>query len=361
MGLLLLVELLFSSRWWPPEANPLTDNAHQRFVTVQSTPDNQSANRPSLKDLVTASPRAPIWFAPYGTYPEPGMLESLYRRGVYDTFLAVPDSGPVVINYGAPKLTPADTIFSLASAQGLGAEWNLARDLGYRRFALDLGAVTQPEAAAALCQSPTRCTLSRDGYALFVIPATGQGDTQLDKQLAQLHRRNPLLPYQSAGASWGPLVFNPFQWRVVPPKQQQAYGRELRLRVKALPGLKSWEIYRYTPEQVPKTVVPLLGLRPDDVTLHLPTGLSAIRLCPSATEHGCQTIAVNNRTQSLAIGDHLRAGSINRIVLPPGQRESRQGDAVEIELQLGPAAQKLLTGREHVEQSLQGHQPQVLP
>jgi len=129
LGLVLLVELLFSSRWWPPRANPLTEPRNQHRAIDPSPEQTNAADPPSLKTLLAASPRTPVWFAPYGTYPEPGMLESVARRGVYDTFLALPASGPVVINYGAPKLTPADTLFSLASAQGLGAEWNLARYL----------------------------------------------------------------------------------------------------------------------------------------------------------------------------------------------------------------------------------------
>jgi len=219
--------------------------------------------------------------------------------------------------------------------------------------------VTQPEAAAALCQAATRCTISRDDYALFVIPAPGQGDTQLGRRLAQLQRRTPLLPYQSAGASWGPLVFNPLQWRVssLAPSQPDGSGR--RLRLQALPGL-SWEVYRYPLVRYPQGVHQLLALRANDVQLLVAAGVTAVRICRDINEQDCQTIALRQGQRNLAIGDLLQPGRINRIALVLDQGSSA-GKTPDVELRLADAARPLIGSTNTAASGDKRPQPQVLP
>jgi len=345
LGLWMLVELLYSSRWWPPEANPLTD--------LQTRPPTAKESRPRLKTLLAAMTPVRVWMAPYFTYPEPGLLESSARRGVYDTFLAIPAKGSLAMNYGAAKLTPADTVFSLASGQGLGAEWKLARYLGYSSYALDLGAVTQPEAAVALCQSTSQCRLSGDGFALFaVVPAvhssgTAAGGLSVARQLNDLQRRDPLLPYRSAGPSWGPLVFNLYGWRVasIDPPLPDGSGR--RLRLQAQPGReKNWQLYRYALDRYPEGVRNLMRLNPHDVQIVVPLGVDRVDLCIGAENEPCRPVRLNTPLNTLQrgvpIGSLLKPGKVTRIMMRADQGAPPEAPFLELELRLPRTAQELL-------------------
>lgn len=333
LALWILVELLFSSRWWPPQGNPLGVPAPQKAYT--------SSNRArwSLRALLQAVPGgAQFWIAPYSTYPEPGMLESKARQGVYDTLLSVPAAGPVRLNYGAAKLTPADALFSMASAQGLGAEWILAGHLGYTRFALDLGAITQPAVATQLCLRTPGCRLSSDAYALFVLPAA----ESMAARLNALQRRQPLLPYRSAGPSWGVLVFAPFEWRatqLLPPARP---GGLRPLLVRGLPGLR-WQIYRYRLERFPARLRELLALRPDDVYLVLPSGMTALQVCIGVEGSPCKRVQLSADQPARSIGALLEPGQLTQITWIAGQGRSTDGSAPQLRLSLPQGMQGLLS------------------
>lgn len=337
-----MVELLASSRWWPPEANPLTES-------VAPTSKAQ-AGISALNTLLAEVPHARVWMAPYFTYPEPGLLESTARSGVYATFLAVPPSGQLTMNYGASKLTPADTVFSLVSAQGLGAEWRLAQSLDYNRFALDLGAVTDREAATALCRATLHCRISGDAYALFVIPKSGHDASQVGRlpamvdRLNGLQRRSPLLPYQSAGPSWGPLVFNPFQWRAIGFRSAPVDSTGRRLQLQTQPG-QYWQIYRYGLDRYPNRLRAFLDLHGEDVQLVLPQQFSTVEVCIGLNEQRCRPVRLDASRQRIAIGSLLQAGKLNCIFWRSSQASSQDSPQLLLELRLPPAAQRLLVTR----------------
>jgi hypothetical protein len=85
---------------------------------------------------------------------------------IHDTFLAFPRSG-ISRNFGAFNLSAAESLFAQSSSQELVAEARLAQELGYRDFALDLGALADSLPAVSLCRLSKGCQLTRDAYALF--------------------------------------------------------------------------------------------------------------------------------------------------------------------------------------------------
>ena len=297
LGLWVGIELLHSTRWWPPSAIPQAEQ-----------PLPASVADTTLQAMLRSRRSARVWFAPYSSFPEAGSVESTVRRGVYDTLLAIPSDAGTAVNYGAHKLTPADTLFSLAAAHGLAAEWRLAQRLGYGLYALDLGAVTQPEAATSHCRRTPGCVLSSDFYALYPIsPASSAG---LQRQLATLQRRIPLLPHRSAGPSWGPLVFNPYQWG---PVQFAATVPAPAFVVKALPQV-TLEIYRYPLSRFPAVVQPGLRLAHQDVQLELAPEVQAAQLCigPAAAS-SCQVLHLGPGRRSVPIGEQVQPGRLTRI------------------------------------------------
>jgi len=299
LGLWVGIELLYSSRWWPPAPRP---------QAVQPLPAPVANS--SLQALIQPRRSARVWFAPYSTFPEAGYVESTARRGVYDTLLAIPRDAGTAVNYGASKLTPADTLFSLAAAHGLAAEFRLAQRLGYGFYALDLGAVTDPAAATALCRRTLGCILSSDAYALFRISASSS--PTLQQGLALLQRRLPLLPQQSAGPSWGPLVFSPFQWG---PVQFTPTAPASPFVVKALPKA-TLEIYRYPLSRYPASVQPWLRLTHGDVQLELAPDVQAAQLCIGpANTASCQVLRLGPGRRRLPIGEQLPPGRLTRITI----------------------------------------------
>lgn len=301
------VELLYSSRWWPPNA---------RLATA-----SQSSSPTQLRTLLSGHPNAPVWFAPYTTFPETGFLESSARRGVYDTFLAFPLTTGLASNYGAGRLSPADSLFSRASVQGLAAEYHLAQRLRYSWFALDLGALTDPAAAEDLCRRSPGCRLSTDRYALFPI-APGGG---LAAELAALQRRIPLLPLQSAGVSWGPLLFSPFQWGPLDADPNRPLPAGAPLRVLAKPQF-SFEIFRYSLDQFPAAFRSELGLADADVQLVLPPEVFAASVCIGPADGTCRSFTLGPAHPRLPIGNLLVPGQVTRIDLIELVRQ-QPGDA----------------------------------
>ena len=302
----------------------------------------------TLRSLLAELPRAPgeqtrVWFAPYTTYPETGFVESLARRGVYDTFLAIPKTG-LAANYGATKLTAADTLFSLASAYGLSAELRLAQRLGFEWFALDLGAVNAPEAAFHLCRSTPGCRLSGDAYALFPI---NQGGAELERRLGTLTRRMPLLPQQSAGASWGPLVFAPLQWSPPALRGTPAPRQDPWLVVPALPR-ERFELYRYPLAAYPKAVQPWLRMGGADVQLVLAPDIQALQLCIGTKRGPCKLVTLRSGVRRrLAIGDLLPPGQASRIEIVAVVRAQPGQSPFSLEMRVPGAATGLLGHRMH--------------
>ncbi len=314
------IELLYSSRWWPPQPAGWSRSlvgAESTGAEVTGAEANQTkVSVPTLAALLAAQRNPRVWFAPYTSFPEVGALESMARRGVYDTFLAFPSQSPggLAANYGASKLTPADTLFTLASAFGLRGEWQLARRLGYTRFALDIGALTDPGAAAALCRRTPGCRLSRDAYALFSLQ--GPESVAPMPRLAALQRRIPLLPSRSSGPSWGPLVFNPLQWSLPElPRVEQAL-RQGRVDIEA-PNATEVELYRYPLSRYPAAVRSLVTLPASAVRLVLPPGQKALRVCiaPAGSQR-CTLVQLNSQQPERAIGELIQAGGLTRLTIP---------------------------------------------
>jgi len=291
------LELLVSSRWWPPNPIFVTD------VRSEASQDN------TLKHHLQKAPRAKgqvprVWFGPYTTFPETGVLESRVRRGVYDTLLTIPANG-LKSNYGAFKLSAADTLFALASAHGLSGELRLARQLGYNTFALDLGAIQQPQRHRDLCRRSKGCLISSDHYALWSLDQP-ESSRVLQGALQTTSRNLPLLPLYSAGPSWGPLVLSPLQLRVSALKGQT-------LVVEAKPG-GPWPLYRYPLRAYPATVRSWLKLSATDVTVVLGPGLDQLKLCIRTGRLGpCRVVVLNARQRSAAIGQDLPEGEISQL------------------------------------------------
>ncbi len=333
LGFWVFLEFLVASRWWPPAARPPLAAPASADTSLRALLEREAAGR--------------VWFAPYTTFPETGVVESRNRGGVYDTFLAIPVDRGLAANYGAPKLTPADTLFSLASGLGLAAELRLARQLGDNLFALDVGAVSDPEAATELCRRTAGCRLSGDGYALFRLdgPAAGDG-RELTAGLGRLQRRIPELPSRSGGPSWGPLVFHRLQWD--PPEWQASSQALPRFRVKAR-LLGELEIYRYPLDRFPAAVRPWLDLGPEDVRLRLGRDLKEAQVCllpPGASR--CEVLVLGPGQPQVAIGDRLRPGGITRIRL--GTLIARAPGApvaspLTVEIQAPAAAAALMVDR----------------
>lgn len=333
LGLWVGIELLHSSRWWPPTARPLVPVAPGTALPADR-----------LQAVLSSLPRAlgqptRVWFAPYTTFPETGFVESVARRGVYDTLLAIPPTG-LAANYGASKLTPADTLFSLASIHGLAAELRLARHLGFGWFALDLGAVTDPAAAMQLCRTSPGCRLTGDAYALFPIQ---DGATDLERRLALLRRRQPLLPHQSAGPSWGPLVFAPLQWGPTFLEGVAAPGHDPRLLLQA-PARISLELYRHPLQSYPQAVQPWLRLRGQDVQLVLAPDVQAAVFCIGPPSRPCRQVMLGPGARRLAIGDLLPAGQVSRIDILDIRRSQPGQSPFTLELRAPVASQALLAG-----------------
>ena len=287
----------------------------------------------SLAQLLQRSGSAPlprVWFAPYTSYPEPGLIESRLRSGVYDTFAAFPASG-LASNYGAVKLGPADLIFAQASSQGLLAEAQLARDLGYQFFALDLGAIDfssnhfsshnlgsnhlgLTDAVAqmlALCKSVNGCQVSKDGYALFPLNrAPGDWLGGLDA----VQRSSKDFPQRAAGFRWAGVVLNPNQW-FVPEASDLVIRRGARplVRIWASPLLSN-QLYVYADRDLSGPVASRLQTRQRRLWLTLAPGVGGADLCLQGQAHRpCQPLRLRQRQPRLDISPRVGAGQVSTI------------------------------------------------
>ena len=306
LALWIAIELVYSSGW-------LRIQAILRAADFQRQSQIQQRAKPTLKEVLEATPASSrsVWFAPYTTFPETGVIESRQRRGVYDTFLSFPRTG-LSSNYGALNLSPADSLFAQASSQGLIAEAKLARDLGYRHFALDLGALADPLAAYQLCSRTPGCRHSRDAYALFPL---GGGENGWITQLKGQERNIPLLPQISAARRWGGLVGHPDQWW--PSTASALAPGDGRLRLRARP-LWRLELYRYPLQGLPAPTRGLLHPRGLRVRAVLEPGLEAINLClrsarAVAAGQPCKAVNLQASDPVIDITRWIEPGTITHI------------------------------------------------
>ena len=343
-GLLALwigIELLYSSRWLAIRS------ILQEPIRTGPRPGSIAAilQRPSH----SSPPR--VWFAPYGSFPEPGFVESSFRTGVYDTFLAFPASG-LASNYGAFKLGPADLLFSQASSQGLVQEARLAKDLGYQFFAIDLGAIDRGNIdrgnkVANLCKTVRDCQVSSDGYALFPLDQT---NVAWIPSLGAVHRRIKEFPQRVAGFRWAGVVLHPEQW-FVPD------GSDLVIQQGARPIARVWArallgnaLYVYRDGDLSAPVASRLHTRQRRIWLSLAPGLAGAGLCLQQPGKGACTPIRLSRHQPLreistllpvgqitiintlaVYGDQGQAIQLNQFPLVPGSAVDRAVFGLEIE------------------------------
>ena len=306
LALWIAIELLFGSGWLRIRS---IQQAQQRPWPSHS----QRGAEPKLIDLLAAQPIGSrrVWFAPYTTFPESGIVESRYRRGIYDTFLAFPRSG-ISSNFGAFNLSAPDSLFAQASSQGLVAEARLAQQLGYRDFALDLGALADSRSAISLCRLSKGCQLTRDAYALFPLIGPELGWIG---QLQGLERNLPLMPQHSAAPRWGGLVGHPDQWWPITAASLSPGDGRLRLRARPLWSLL---VYRYPLEGLPPATRRLLnppGLR---VRAVLDPGLHGVGLClqsetAKAAGQPCHRLELTVEKPAIEITRWIQPGTLTHV------------------------------------------------
>lgn len=334
LALWILIELLTSSRWLA-------------FRSILQQPVARGPAPGSLAQLLQRSgpgslPR--VWFAPYTSFPEPGNVESRFRSGPYDSFLAFPATG-LASNYGTFKLGPADLLFAQASSQGLKAEAQLASDLGYQFFALDLGAMDSVGPGLALCKQANGCQVSTDGYALF--PLNPAAATWI-KGLHSVQRRIKDFPQQVAGYRWAGVVLRPGQW-FVPEGSDLLIGSPGRpsVRIWASP-LQSNSFYLYKGQDLPAPVASRLQPRLRRLWLTLAPGVGGADLCLQGPAHRpCLPLRLRSKQPRVEITRLVPAGQVSAIttmaILGP------QGQAVGLD-QLpplpGPAQDRAIYGME---------------
>lgn len=307
LALWIAIELFYSSGWLRIDAI-LRSAGRQRLNQARL-----ARVAPKLITVLEAMPAASrrVWFAPYTTFPETGVIESRSRSGIYDTFLTFPRSG-ISSNYGALNLSAADSLFAQASSQGVIAEAHLAQSLGYRQFALDLGAISQPSAAAQLCRRSEGCRISGDAYALFPLDA---GRTGWIAELKDQERNIPLLPQISAAPRWGGLVGQPNQWW--PSTSADLTPGDGRLRLRARP-LWNLELYRYPLAGLPAATRRLLNPQGLRVRVLLGPGLRQVDLClssaaESAAGRPCHGVNLRSQDPAIDISRWIEPGTLTAI------------------------------------------------
>ena len=303
-GLLALwigIELFYSSRWL-------------NFAASDQQPTRHLRTRDALRDMLSrpaGKPVTRVWFAPYTTFPETGAIESRMRSGVYDTFKAFPRNG-LITNYGAFKLSPADSLFAQISSDGIAAEAELAKQLGYTKLALDLGSIVDAEVAIKLCKYTTGCKISGDGYALFPLSAKDGGPI---KSLASVRRSIALLPQQSAAFRWNGLVFQPGHWWLPGPESLMDSSGFLSVRAKPI-----WTtaLYRFNPIGVAPAARQILAPKDLSVKAALGQGLAGVDLCIGKKDSPyfdatCRKVQLRKGAAAVDITELLTTGSVTEI------------------------------------------------
>lgn len=118
--------------------------------------------------------RISLWLSPYRQFPEVPLEGSSRGKGDYEYFsyLADGECGRIASNYGAFKKSPADQHFSKASEQGIGAELQLAQQLGYDIFALDTKKIWLTPTDRDLCRKRREsCKETSDGFMVIDLKA----------------------------------------------------------------------------------------------------------------------------------------------------------------------------------------------
>jgi hypothetical protein len=280
-------------------------------IRAQSAPSPSASVLPSLREMLPARER--VWFAPYTTFPEIMAVESGLRQGPYDTFQAFPPDG-ITTNFGAFKLSPADSAFAQAAAANLPGELGLAARLGYGWFAVDLGAIKDSAGLRQQCMSRGDCRLSGDGYALF--PLTGSAPLR-PSNLAPYRRLLPDFAQRSAAPRWGSLVFKADRWW---PPAESSVARAGRRSLWARTGWDA-EVYRFRREEVPPLLRPLLTPPRERLWLVLSPGLGGADLClkPKVSRSffgappPCQKLQLRRGQPRVEISRWILPGRITRI------------------------------------------------
>jgi hypothetical protein len=304
-GLLALwigIELVYSSGWLSIRA-------------ILQAPIRTGPKANSIAGLLQRPHQAPpprVWFAPYTSFPEPGQVESAWRSGVYDTFLAYPPSG-VASNYGAMKLGPADLLFTQVSSQGLAQEARLALDLGYQFFALDLGAINQGGRIAALCKTVPSCQVSSDGYALLPLD---RAHGAWIGSLGGVHRLYSDFPQRAAGFRWAGVVLQPDQWFL-------PAGSDLVIKPGPRPLVRVWArampsnaLYVYRDGDLSVSVASRLHSRQRRIWLSLVPGLGRADLCLQLPgKHPCSPIRLARNQPRREISSLVSLGQVTTIII----------------------------------------------
>jgi hypothetical protein len=305
LGLWIGIELFYSSQW------------SQRLGGDQLRLLNARANSAtSLASILSRSSRprpARVWFSPYLTYPETGIPESTSHPAGYSTFLAFPPTG-LTSNYGAFKLSGADTVFSQASTAGLQREALLAQALGYDYVAIDPDALVNEKLIERLCDRTRGCRLSSDRYALF--PLDRSFNPWID-ELKPAKRRVKNMALLSAMPRWGTLVFHRPDWS----KPQIPDQPEADFKIWAAPRAKV-SLYRFETSSFPQPAQEVLAANEGKILIEMHPDLSSLQLCigraqpwrPFAKSTACHKLLLTTAAEQQAdITSLLQPNAVNTI------------------------------------------------
>ena len=151
----------------------------------------------------------------------------------------------------------------------------------------------------------------------------------------------PLLPQQSAGASWGPLVLAPLQWSPPALRGTPSPGQDPWLVVPALP-LERFALHRYPLAAYPKVVQSWLRLGGADVQLVLAPDVQALQFCIGPQRRPCRLVNLRSDVRRLSIGDLLPPGQESRIEIVAIVRSQPGQSPFSLELRAPGAATALL-------------------
>lgn len=298
LGLLLLwgcLEILKASGWSNllfgvrPGSSALPQQLRPGSLTALLKVQQQARNQPIA-----------VWLAPYITYPETGFIESDYRASVYDNLTLFSDF-PLRLNYGYTKLSPMDTLAAQASLLGLGYEEFLARDVGFSWFAVDLGALQQPDAARRHCRTRPHCQETSDHYLLWSLMPTKR-DIIPGPAHAVSTRRILDLPFRSAAPSCPPFVFNEKQWGL----DRQSGLHHCVVVAKAVDG--AYTLYSYPTPRYPRPFWSALEASRAGALLRLGPGIQFLRLQICAAQ--CSEVTLSARQPTLRLAAWLKPGAM---------------------------------------------------
>ncbi len=161
-------------------------------ISSRSTTLNQLlGNNPNQLGKCSNKPQQKVWIAPYRRFPEMPLEGDSRGLGDYEYLglLTTDRCANYKINYGAFKNSPADVIFSKASADGLSQELTLARQLGYEWFILDLNKIwLGSERLISECERSAHCHVTSDQFVAISMKQP-ESVRQFDRLLTTTTRR----------------------------------------------------------------------------------------------------------------------------------------------------------------------------